>query len=171
MGTALEEKKKVVEEITEKLKGSKGTVLVDYRGLDVAQVTELRRQLREAGCELKVYKNTLSRRATAALQMEDLNEYLVGPTAIAFSLEDAIQAAKVLHKFAKDHEALEIKAGIVEGQVVTKAEVEELADLPSREGLLAMLLSVLQAPVRNFALVVKAVAEKNEETAGEGSEA
>ncbi|GGK21481.1 50S ribosomal protein L10 [Caldalkalibacillus thermarum] len=167
MGTALEQKKQIVEDIATKLRESKGTILVDYRGLDVAAVTELRKQLREAGCELKVYKNTLARRATQAIDLTELDQYLVGPTAMAFSPEDAIAAAKILHKFAKDHEELEIKAGVVEGQIVTKEKVEELADLPSREGLLAMLLSVLQAPVRNFALVVKAVAEKKEEAGGQ----
>ncbi|EGL84228.1 50S ribosomal protein L10 [Caldalkalibacillus thermarum TA2.A1] len=170
MGTALEQKKQIVEDIATKLRESKGTILVDYRGLDVAAVTELRKQLREAGCEFKVYKNTLARRATQAIDLTELDQYLVGPTAMAFSPEDAIAAAKILHKFAKDHEELEIKAGVVEGQIVTKEKVEELADLPSREGLLAMLLSVLQAPVRNFALVVKAVAEKKEE-AGEQAQA
>lgn len=166
---ALEKKKQIVEEITAKLQASKGTVVVDYRGLDVAAMTELRKQLREAGCELKVYKNTLARRAAEALELAEINEHLIGPTAIAFSPEDAVAAAKIIHKFAKDHEDLEIKAGIVEGLVVSKEKVEELADLPSREGLLAMLLSVMQAPIRNFALAVKAVAEKNE-AAGQGAE-
>lgn len=170
MGTALEQKKQLVEDIAAKLRESKGTVLVDYRGLDVAAVTELRKQLREAGCEFKVYKNTLARRATESIELTDLDQYLVGPTAMAFSPEDAIVAAKILHKFAKNHDALEIKAGVVEGQIVSKEKVEELADLPSREGLLAMLLSVMQAPIRNFALAVKAVAEQKEE-AGEQAEA
>lgn len=166
--TALEKKKQIVEEIKEKLDQSKGTVVVDYRGLNVAAMTELRKQLREAGCELKVYKNTLTRRATENMELGDLHEHLVGPTALAFSPEDPVAAAKIIHKFAKDHQDLEIKAGVVEGQVVDKAKVEELADLPSREGLLAMLLSVLQAPVRNFALVVKALAEEKEK-AGENA--
>ena len=168
--SALEKKKQIVEEIADKLNQSKGTVVVDYRGLDVAAITELRKQLREAGCELKVYKNTLARRATEAVNLSELNEYLLGPTAIAFSPEDAVAAAKVIHKFAKDHEDLEIKAGVVEGQVVTKEKVEELADLRSRDGLLSMLLSVMQAPLRNFALVVKAVAEQKEGS-GESAEA
>lgn len=165
---ALEKKKQIVEEIATKLQASKGTVVVDYRGLNVAAITELRKQLREAGCELKVYKNTLTRRATEQLELTELNQYLEGPTALAFSPEDPVAAAKIIHKFVKDHQELEIKAGVVEGQVVTKEKVEELADLPSREGLLAMLLSVLQAPVRNFALVVKALAEQKEK-AGESA--
>lgn len=166
MSTNLENKKKIVAEIVEKLKASKATILVDYRGLDVAAVTELRKRLREAGVEFKVYKNTLVRRATQETDLTAIDEHLVGPTAIAFSNEDVVAPAKVLSNFAKENEALEIKTGIIEGNVVSLDEIKELAELPSREGLLAMLLSVLQAPVRNFALAVKAVAEQKE---GEGA--
>lgn len=166
MSANLENKKKIVAEIAEKLKASKATILVDYRGLDVAAITELRKQLREAGVEFKVYKNTLVRRATQETDLTVLDEHLVGPTAIAFSTEDVVAPAKVLSNFAKENEALEIKTGIIEGNVVSLDEIKELAELPSREGLLAMLLSVLQAPVRNFALAVKAVAEQKE---GEGA--
>ena len=158
----LETKKQIVGEITEKFKTSASTVVVDYRGLNVAEITELRKQLREAGVEFQVLKNTLTRRATAEAGVTDLDEHLVGPTAIAFSPEDAVAAAKVLHKFAKANDKLELKAGIVEGKVVGVDEIKALADLPSREGLLSMLLSVLQAPMRNFALAVKAVADKQE---------
>ncbi|GAA0380859.1 50S ribosomal protein L10 [Bacillus horti] len=158
-----EEKQQVVQEIAAKLRESKSTVLVDYRGLDVGQVTELRKQLREAGVEMKVYKNTLSRRATQEADLTDLDAFLVGPTAIATSVEDAIAPAKILHQFAKKNEDLEIKAGIVEGKIVDVNEIKALADLPSREGLLSMLLSVLQAPVRNFALATKAVADQKAE--------
>lgn len=162
MSKNLENKKKIVAEIAEKLKASKATILVDYRGLDVAAITELRKRLREAGVEFKVYKNTLIRRATQETDLTVLDEHLVGPTAIAFSKEDVVAPAKVLSKFAKENEALEIKTGIIEGNVVSLDEIKKLAELPSREGLLAMLLSVLQAPVRNFALAVKAVAEQKE---------
>jgi large subunit ribosomal protein L10 len=165
----IEEKKKIVEEITEKLKKSKTTVLTDYRGLNVAEVTELRKQLREAGVEFKVLKNTMSRRAAEAAGFTELEQHLVGPTAFAFSYEDVVAPAKVLYKFAKDHEALEIKAGLLEGEYVTVEQLKELADLPSYEGLLSMLLSVLQAPMRNMALAVKAVADQQGE--GEGQEA
>ncbi|ARK28502.1 50S ribosomal protein L10 [Halalkalibacter krulwichiae] len=161
--SVLEQKKQVVSDIAAKLRDSKATVVVDYRGLNVSEVTELRKQLREAGVEFKVYKNTLTRRATAEAELTELNEQLVGPTAIAFSAEDVIAPAKVLNEFAKKHEALEIKAGVIEGQVASVAEVKALAELPSREGLLSMLANVLQAPVRQFALVTKAVAEQKEE--------
>jgi large subunit ribosomal protein L10 len=161
--SVLEQKKQVVSDIAAKLRDSKATIVVDYRGLNVAEVTELRKQLREAGVEFKVYKNTLARRATAEAELTALDEQLVGPTAIAFSAEDVIAPAKVLNEFAKKHDALEIKAGVIEGQVASVAEVKALAELPSREGLLSMLANVLQAPVRQFALVTKAVAEQKEE--------
>lgn len=163
MNPVIEQKKAQVAEIAEKLRESKSTVLVDYRGLNVAQVTELRKKLREAGCEYKVYKNTLSRRAATEVGFEEINEFLVGPTAIAFNSEDAVASAKVLNDFAKENEALEIKAGIIEGNITPVEEVKALAELPSREGLLSMLLSVLQAPMRNFALATKAVADQKEE--------
>jgi large subunit ribosomal protein L10 len=157
-----EEKVQIVSEIATKLKDSVSTIITDYRGLTVAEVTELRKQLREAGVEFKVYKNTLARRATQEIGMTELDQYLTGPTAIAFSMNDVVAPAKVLSEFAKKHEALEIKAGVIEGKTVKVDEIKRIAELPSREGLLSMLLSVLQAPIRNFALAVKAVAEKQE---------
>ncbi len=158
----LEVKQQQVAEVSEKLRASACTVVADYRGLNVSQVTELRKQLREAGVEFSVLKNTLTRRATAATELTELDEHLTGPTAIAFSNEDAVAPAKILVEFAKKNEALKVKAGVLEGQVVDATQIKALADLPSREGLLSMLLSVLQAPVRNFALAVKAVADKEE---------
>ncbi|MCM3715696.1 50S ribosomal protein L10 [Halalkalibacter oceani] len=161
--SVLEQKKQVVADIAAKLNASKATIVVDYRGLNVAEVTELRKQLREAGVEFKVYKNTLARRATAEANLSELDAQLVGPTAIAFSDEDVVAPAKVLNSFAKEHEALEIKAGVIEGRITSVEEIKALAELPSREGLLSMLLSVLQAPMRNFALATKAVADQKEE--------
>jgi len=163
MSKAIETKQQVVTEIAEKLRESKSTIVVDYRGLTVAEATELRKNLREAGVEFKVYKNSLTRRAAESVEMAELNEFLTGPNAIAFSNEDVVAPAKVLNDFAKDHEALEIKAGVIEGKLVTLDEVKAIATLPSREGLLSMLLSVLQAPIRNLALATKAVAEQKEE--------
>lgn len=157
------QKELLVSEIATKLKDSKSTVVVDYRGLNVAQVTELRKQLREANVEFKVYKNTMTRRATAQTELTQLDEVLVGPTAIAFSNDDVVAPAKILNDFAKKNDKLEIKAGVIEGKFATLEEVKALAELPSREGLLSMLLSVLQAPMRNFALATKAVAEQKEE--------
>ena len=167
MSNVIEQKKALVDEITTKFKESQSTVVVDYRGLDVAQVTELRKSLREAGVDFKVYKNTMTRRAVEAAELTDLSDTLVGPTAIAFSADDVIAPAKILNEFAKENEALEIKGGVIEGKVATLDQIKELATLPNYEGMVSMLLSVLQAPVRNFAYAVKAVGEnkENEESA------
>lgn len=163
MSRAIEAKKVRVEEITEKFQTAATAVVVDYRGLSVSQVTELRKQLREAGVEFKVYKNTMTRRAVEVAGLEGLNESLTGPNAIAFSTEDVVAPAKIINDFAKKNEHLEIKAGVIEGAIATADDIKALAELPSREGLLSMLLSVLQAPMRNFAVVTKAVAEQKEE--------
>jgi large subunit ribosomal protein L10 len=163
MSSAIQLKQQIVSEIADKLKNSVSTVVVDYRGLSVAEVTELRKQLREAGVEFKVYKNSMTRRAAEVNGLGELNAALTGPNAIAFSTEDVVAPAKILNDFAKKHEALELKAGVIEGNVATADEIKALADLPSREGLLSMLLSVLQAPIRNLALATKAVAEQKEE--------
>ncbi|MFC3750468.1 50S ribosomal protein L10 [Paenibacillus sp. GCM10012306] len=161
----IQAKQDAVDVITAKFKGSVTTVVADYRGLNVSQVTELRKQLREAGVDFQVLKNTLLRRATAAAELTELDEVLTGPTAIAFSETDAVAPAKILNEFAKKNDALKLKGGVVEGRVIDADQIKALAELPSREGLLSMLLSVLQAPVRNFALAVKAVAEKEEQSA------
>lgn len=161
----IQSKQQAVQEIAAKIAESSSTVVADYRGLNVAQVTELRKQLREAGIDFQVLKNSLVRRATEGTDYAALNEVLTGPTAVAFSKADAVAPAKILNDFAKKNDALKLKGGIVEGKVVSMEEVKALAELPSREGLLSMLLSVLQAPVRNFALAVKAVGEKQEQEA------
>jgi large subunit ribosomal protein L10 len=156
----LQEKQLAVEEVSAKLRESSCTIVADYRGLNVQQVTDLRKKLREAGVEFQVLKNTVVRRATAASELTDLDSSLTGPTAIAFSKTDLVAGAKILVDFSKKNDKLQVKAGVVEGKVVDAAQIKALAELPSREGMLSMLLSVLQAPVRNFALAVKAVAEK-----------
>jgi len=161
----IQAKQDAVDVVTGKLQNSISTVVADYRGLNVAQVTELRKQLREAGVDFQVLKNTLLRRATAAAELTELDSVLTGPTAIAFSATDAVVAAKILNDFAKKNDALKLKGGVVEGRVIDADQLKALAELPSRDGLLSMLLSVLQAPMRNFALVVKAIAEKEEQSA------
>lgn len=165
MNRVLEQKKQQVSEISAQLQESKSTVIVDYRGLNVTEMNDLRQQLREAGVDFKVYKNTMLRRATAEVGLTDLDEQLVGPTAVAFGGEEVVAPAKVINNFAQEHEALEIKTGVIEGQVADLAQIKDLAQLPSREGLLSMLCNVLQAPVRNFALGVQAVADQKEENA------
>lgn len=165
MRAVIEQKQQVVDEITTKLQNSQSTIIVDYRGLDVAEVSELRRQLREAGVDYKVYKNTMVRRATEKTGLTELDELLVGPTAIAFSDDDVVAPAKVLNNFAKEHSALELKGGVVQGEVTSLEKIKELAEIPSQEGLLSMFLNVLQAPIRNMALATKAVADQKEESA------
>ncbi|MBX5436899.1 MAG: 50S ribosomal protein L10 [Alicyclobacillaceae bacterium] len=164
MGVQREAKAQVVQEVAERLTGSAAAVVTDYRGLNVAEVTELRKRLREAGVEYRVVKNTLCRLAVDRIKeqvdLEPLKAYLTGPTAIAFSKDDPVAPAKILNDFARTYKALELKGGVVEGRVVSAQDVVNLASLPSREGLLAMLLSVLQAPIRNFAYAVKQVAEQ-----------
>lgn len=160
----IEAKQQEVDVIAAKLRESTTTVIADYRGLNVAQVTLLRKQLREAGVEFQVLKNSLVSRAAANVELTELDAILSGPTAVAFS-KDVVAPAKIINDFAKKNDALKVKGGVVEGRYVDAAQIKALAELPSREGLLSMLLSVLQAPMRNVALAVKAVAEKNEASA------
>ena len=157
----VELKQPVVEEIAGKIKDAKAAVLVDYRGLTVEQDTALRRQRREAGVDYKVYKNTMVERACDECGYEDLKDALSGPNAFAFS-EDATAPARVLAKFAKKHNALVLKKGIVEGKVVDEATIKELSLLPNRDGMLSMLLSCLQSPVSSFARAIQAVADAKE---------
>lgn len=157
----LNEKKAQVEEIANLIKENSSTVVCEYRGLSVAEVTELRRTLRAENVEFKVYKNTMVKRAADSLGFEDFGNELEGPNAFAFS-KDATAPARILAKFAKKHDALVLKTGIVEGKHVDAATVAELSKLPNREGMLSMLLSCLQSPVRSFACAVKAVADAKE---------
>ena len=157
----LSAKQDVVTEITTKIKDSQSTVIVEYRGLSVAEVTELRRALRAEDVDFKVYKNTMAQRAVDELGFGEIKNSLTGPNAIAFS-KDATAPARVLSKFAKDHKALVLKSGIVEGKEVNLETLQELANLPNKEGMLSMLLSCLQSPIRSFACVVKAVADAKE---------
>lgn len=151
----LEEKRQIVEEIKEKIKKSQSIVLVDYRGLNVDEVTQLRRKFREAGVDYKVYKNTLMRFAFKDAGYEEFNQYLTGPNAVAFGINDPVSPAKVTHEFAKDHEKLEIKAGIVDGKIVGLDEIKRLADLPSREVLIAQVLGGFNAPITGFVNVLQ----------------
>ena len=162
---AIAKKQQEVNEVVEKINAANSLVVVDYLGLTVAEVTELRKQLREAGVEFKVIKNTIMRRALDSQDLEYHEEVFQGPTAVAFGMEDAVAPAKILSDFAKKAEALELKGGILEGEVLSKEEIQQIAKLPNREGLLSMLLSVLQAPVRNVAYAVKAVADAKDEDA------
>ena len=161
----VELKQPIVEEISELLNGAATAVVVDYRGLTVAEDTELRKQLREAGVVYKVYKNTVINFAIKDTEFADLAQHLEGPTAIAVCKDDATAAARVLAKFAKTAEALEIKGGVVDGVYYDAAGIGQIASIPSREVLLSKLLGSMQSPVTNFARVIKQIAEKNEEVA------
>ncbi|MFC6180307.1 50S ribosomal protein L10 [Lactiplantibacillus daowaiensis] len=158
-------KAKEVEEVTEQLKSAVSAIVVDYRGLTVEQVTDLRKQLREAGVKMRVIKNKIMVRAAEKAGYADLNDVFSGPTAVAFSEEDPVAPAKILANFAKTADALQLKGGMIEGKVATLEEVQEYATMPSREELLATIANMLQAPVRNVAYAVKAVAEKGDEDA------
>ena len=158
----LESKKQVVAEISEKLKASVSSVVVEYRGLTVAEVTNLRRLLRAEGIEFKVYKNSMTQRAADELGYGALTESLTGPNAIAFG-SDAVAPSRILTKFAKKHKKLVVKGGVVEGKVVDTDTIKMLSDLPGREGMIAMLLGCLQSPIRDFAYAVKQIAEKQEQ--------
>ncbi|AFS79276.1 50S ribosomal protein L10 [Gottschalkia acidurici 9a] len=165
MTKAIEIKKSVVSEIAEKLEKSTSCVVVDYRGLTVEEVTELRSKFREAGVEYKVYKNTLVRRAASQVgNMEMFDEVnLVGTNAIAISYEDAVAPAKIISDFAKNHPKLEFKMGYVEGAYYDAQMLDELSKVPSREELIAKLLGSFKAPVSNFVYLLDAIAKKKEE--------
>lgn len=163
----VELKQPIVETIADEVKDAASVVLVDYRGLTVAQDTELRKQLRDAGIIYKVYKNTMMKRAFEGTEYAALEEHLAGPSAIAISKEDATAPARILCKFAKDAKALELKAGVIEGSVYDTAGLTELSKIPSREELLSKLLGSLQSPITNFARVIKQIAEQGGEVAAE----
>lgn len=155
----MEAKKLVVEEIAQQLKNSQSSIVVEYRGLTVAEVTELRTALRAENVGFKVYKNKLAQRACEQEGMTELNEFLVGPNAIAFGHEDAVAPARILAEFAKKHDALVIKAGYVEGKFLPQEEVNAVAKLPNREGMYSMLLACMKEPVAKVARVIQAVAD------------
>ena len=159
--TILKQKQELVETIADQISKAGSTVVVEYRGLTVAEVNELRRALREEKCEMIVYKNSMTQRAAEKLGYHDLLQSLTGPNAIAFS-EDEIAASRVLSKFAKKHDKLVIKAGIVENKVISLEQVKELAGLPNKEGMLSMLLSCLQSPISSFARATQAIADARE---------
>ncbi|SMB84290.1 LSU ribosomal protein L10P [Desulfonispora thiosulfatigenes DSM 11270] len=143
----LNKKKQEVAILREKFEGAKSAVITDYCGLNVAEVTELRANLRNAGVEFKVVKNTLLTIAANEAGIEGTEEYFKGPTAIAYGVTDAVAPAQIISKFAKDHKNLEVKAGILEGKVISQAQVDALANLPSREVLLTQFAGLLQAPI------------------------
>ncbi len=166
----LQAKKEAVEELVEKLKNAKAGVLVDYIGINVADDTKLRRDLREAGVEYAVVKNSILRFAAKEAGYEGLTSYLSGSTALALSNEDPIAPAKILGKFAENSNGkFSIKAGFMEGNVMTDKEVIALSKLPSKEGILTALVCALVSPIRGIAVALNKIVEK--ENGGDEGEA
>lgn len=151
------QKEQQVEYIINRFEKAKSLIFADYRGLNVSEITELRSKLSESNSEMKVVKNRLTKRAVKALSIDGLDDYLVGPTAMASSDEDPVMPAKVLVDFAKNHEVLEIKAGYMDGKVLDVGIIRRLASLPSKEVLLSRALSSMQAPATNFVMVLSAI--------------
>jgi len=160
MSNAIEMKKAVVAEIKEKLVNAKSVVLIDYRGLTVAEVTELRNQCRKAGVEYAVLKNTMVNLAAKEAGIEGLESFLKGPTAVAFGMEDAVAPAKVLTEFIKKTKKTEVKCGLLDGQILDAAGVEALAAIPSREVLIAKIMGSMMSAVSKFVYVVEAIRKK-----------
>ncbi len=167
------EKEAAVAELKEKLSAASGAVLTDYRGLKVKEITKLRSELRKAGVEYKVVKNTLLNLAAGQLDVGGLDAYLAGPTAIAFGYKDPVTPAKIIAGFAKDHKNLEIKGGLLSGKAIDFNAVQTLAELPSREVLLSRVLAGFQAPIsglvnvlsgttRNLVYVLEAIRKQKE---------
>ncbi len=163
----LEEKKAIVASVAEKLQNSVAGVVVDYSGTSVADDTVLRKELREAGIDYFVVKNTLLSRAIEGTDLAGMQEALEGNTALAVSKEDYVAAARILCKFAETHESFKVKTGYLEGKVVDLETINSLAKLPSREILLATVVNAFQAPIASFARAVQAVVDKNGEATAE----
>lgn len=168
---SLDEKKKVVAELEEKLKTSKAAVFTNYRGINVSEATNLRRSCRDAGVEFKVVKNTLAQIAAEKSGTPNISQFLEGPTAIAFSYEDPVAPAKTLMDFVKKNRKMEIKGGLIEGEVVGLPAIQSLAELPSKDILVSMVLrgfngpltglcSVLQGPIRKLVYALRAVQDQ-----------
>ena len=155
----LEQKKQVVNEMVEKFKAASAGVFVDYRGLTVEEDTELRRKFREAGVEYKVVKNTLTSRAAKEVGLEALDPILNGPTALAMSVDNPVAPAKIIAEFAKKHEALEVKAGFMDGAVMSVAEVNTLAATPTREELLAKMMGSMKSPISGLVRLLNTIVE------------
>jgi len=164
----LSEKQAVVAQLVDTLKSASSGVLVDYKGITVAEDTALRHELRENGVEYAVVKNTLLRRAIDELGMNELDEVLNGTTSLAISKEDPIAPMKIVNKYAKQMgERFNIKAGFMDGQILPLSDIAALAELPSKDGLVAQLLGMMLAPITSLAIVLKAIAEKDGAPAAE----
>ena len=161
----LERKKQMVADLSERIKNSCAGVVVDYKGINVEDDTKLRKELREAGVEYSVVKNTILGRAVEDAGLAGLENVLEGTTAIATSADDYVASARILQKFADSHDNFSLKSGYLDGEVISMEKLVALAKLPSREVLLSKLLGSMQSPITNFARVIKQIAEQNEEAA------
>ncbi len=165
----IEIKKQEVKKIAEKMSSAKSVVIAEYRGLTVGKTEELRKQLREEGCELLVIKNNISRRAAESVGYGDLTSDLKGPNGVVFAFEESVSAAKVLYNFAKKNPKLKIKAGFVDGDYYGQAQIKEIAVLPSKDMLLAMLASQLYAPLRDLSVGLDLLTKKESEQSVESN--
>ncbi|AWM74012.1 MULTISPECIES: 50S ribosomal protein L10 [Lactobacillus] len=164
---AIAEKEKFVDAFAEDLKAAKAILVINYLGLTVEEVTNMRKELRDNGVKMKVVKNTYLRRAAAKAGIEGLEDTFVGPTAVVYTdnADDITEPARIVSKYEDDFDVIDIKGGVLEGKVTSKEDIKALAAIPGREGLLSMLVSVLQAPVRNVAYAINAVADSKDESA------
>lgn len=162
MSANFEKKKEVVKEIQEKFANAKSVVLSDYRGLNVAETTELREKFREAGVEYKVYKNNLVKLAVKGTDFEEITADLTGPNAIAFGYEDPVVPAKVIKDFAKEHENLSLKTGIIEGEYFGAEKMLKIAEIPSKDELIVRFLSSIKSPVNNFVYLLNNIKDEME---------
>ncbi|GGG41325.1 LSU ribosomal protein L10P [Lactobacillus apis] len=164
---AIAEKEKFVDAFAEELKAAKAVLVINYLGLTVEEVTNMRKELRDNGVKMKVVKNTYLRRAAVKAGIEGLEDTFVGPTAVVYTdnADDITEPARIVSKYEDDFEVIDIKGGVLEGKVTSKEDIKALAAIPGREGLLSMLVSVLQAPVRNVAYAINAVADSKDESA------
>ena len=153
----LQAKQAAVADVVDKMQRAQSVVVLDYRGLTVAEVSDLRSKFREAGVEYKVIKNNMLKRAAEELKIEGVEDYFKGPTAVAFGFEDPVAPAKILCKFVKDAGKTEIKGGILAGQAMDAKKVESLSKLPSKEELIAKMMGSLNAPITIFALALQAI--------------
>lgn len=160
--SVLEQKKQIVASVADRISNSCAGVIVDYKGISVADDTALRKELREAGVEYTVVKNTLLKLAINGTSLESMSDVLDGTTALATSKDDYVAAARILNKYAEDHENFSLKAGYLDGEVMTMEKLKDLANLPSRETLLSMVANVFSAPIAGFARAVQAIADKAE---------
>jgi large subunit ribosomal protein L10 len=162
-----QEKQVIIDEIKAKLENAEAAVVIDYMGITVEEANSMRKQLREADVDYTVYKNTLVKRAIEGTKFEGLAEALAGPSALAISQTDATAPARVLNKVMKEFKKMEFKAGVIEGELFDAAGVQAIADIPSRDELLAKFMGSIQSPIANFARVINQIAEQQ----GEGAEA